>query len=184
MPVKREHAWRLSAGWNDTFLWYAKAVIELKKRDITDRTSWRYLAAMHQFDRDLWIQIGIIDRNTALPPAADTDIAWNQCQHSSFYFLPWHRAYLATLAGPWAEVRDTLNRTLFGWSNYFTYGMRRAAHRGVDRYVYERVRDFLARRHKVAGRGTRRFSFEVVYGELGLLLLECLPPNAPVWALR
>src|SRR5258707_8579623 len=37
--------------------------------------------------------------------------------------------------------------------------------RGVDRYVYERVRDFLARRHKGAGRGTHVFSCDVVYGE-------------------
>src|ERR1700681_2957224 len=76
---------------------------------------------------------------------------------------------------PWWEVRDTLNRSLRGWSNYFCYGTRRSAFRSVDRYTYERVRDFLARRHKVAGRGTRRFSFEIVYGERGLLRLERLP---------
>ena len=76
---------------------------------------------------------------------------------------------------PWQDVRDTLNRSLRGWSNYFCHGTRRPVFRGVDFYVYERVRDFLARRHKVAGRGTRRFSFEVVYGELGLLRLERLP---------
>ena len=58
---------------------------------------------------------------------------------------------------PWQEVRDTLNRSLRGWSNYFCYGTRRSAFCSVDRYTYERVRDFLARRHKVAGRGTRRF---------------------------
>ena len=80
---------------------------------------------------------------------------------------------------PWPEVRDMLNRSLFGWSNYFCHGTRRSAFRGVDRYVYERVRDFLARRHKVAGRGTRRFSCEVVYGERGLLRLERLPLTAP-----
>jgi RNA-directed DNA polymerase len=76
---------------------------------------------------------------------------------------------------PWPEVCDTLNKSLLGWSNYFCHGTRRSAFRAVDRYVYERVRDFLARRHKVAGRGTRRFSFEVVYGERGLLRLERLP---------
>ena len=75
----------------------------------------------------------------------------------------------------WQDVSDTLNRILRGWSNYFCHGTRRPAFRAVDHYVYERVRDFLARRHKVAGRGTRRFSFEVVYGELGLLRLERLP---------
>jgi RNA-directed DNA polymerase len=85
---------------------------------------------------------------------------------------------------PWPEVRDTLNKSLLGWSNYFCYGTRRSAFRGVDRYVYERVRDFLARRHKVAGRGTHRFSCEIVYGERGLLRLERLPLNAPSCALR
>ncbi len=85
---------------------------------------------------------------------------------------------------PWPEVRDTLNRSLLGWSNYFCHGTRRSAFRGVDRYVYERVRDFLARRHKVAGRGTRRFSCNVVYGERGLLRLERLPLTAPLCASR
>jgi RNA-directed DNA polymerase len=85
---------------------------------------------------------------------------------------------------PWPEVRDTLNRSLLGWSNYFCHGTRRSAYRGVDRYVYERVRDFLARRHKVAGRGTRRFSCDVVYGERGLLRLERLPLTAPLCASR
>jgi len=85
---------------------------------------------------------------------------------------------------PWQEVRDTLNRSLRGWSNYFCYGTRRSAFRSVDRYTYERVRDFLARRHKVAGRGTRRFSYDVVYGELGLLRLERLPLAAASCALR
>jgi RNA-directed DNA polymerase len=85
---------------------------------------------------------------------------------------------------PWPEVRDTLNSSLLGWSNYFCHGTCRSAFRGVDRYVYERVRDFLARRHKVAGRGTHRFSCDVVYGERGLLRLERLPLNAPSCALR
>src|SRR5258706_11749008 len=56
--------------------------------------------------------------------------------------------------------------------------------RGVDRYVYERVRDFLARRHKVAGRGTHVFSCDVVYGERGLLRLERLPLTASLRASR
>jgi predicted nucleic acid-binding protein len=37
----------------------------------------------------------------------------------------------------------------------------------------ERVRDFLARRHKIKGRGTHRFSYNVVYGERG-----CFASNA------
>src|SRR4249920_3643207 len=46
---------------------------------------------------------------------------------------------------PWPEVCDQLNTSMRGWSNYFCYGTRRVAFRAVDRYVYERVRDFLAR---------------------------------------
>jgi RNA-directed DNA polymerase len=76
---------------------------------------------------------------------------------------------------PWLDVRDALNGFLFGWARYFTYGTHRAAFRGIDYYVYERVRDFLARRHKIKGRGTKRFSYNVVYGERGVLRLERLP---------
>jgi RNA-directed DNA polymerase len=87
-------------------------------------------------------------------------------------------------ADSWPELRDTLNSSLLGWSNYFCHGTRRSAFRSVDQYVYERVRDFLARRHKVAGRGTHRFSRDVVYGELGLLRLERLSLTAPTCASR
>ena len=76
---------------------------------------------------------------------------------------------------PWLDVRDALNGFLFGWARYFSYGTHRAAFRGIDYYVYERVRDFLARRHKIKGRGTNRFSYNVVYGERALLRLERLP---------
>ena len=72
-------------------------------------------------------------------------------------------------------VRDALNGFLFGWARYFSYGTHRGAFRGIDYYVYERVRDFLARRHKIKGRGTNRFSYNVVYGERAVLRLERLP---------
>src|SRR5215203_1909787 len=57
---------------------------------------------------------------------------------------------------PWEEVRDTLNRSLRGWLNYFAYGTCRPAFRGMDQYVTERVRAVLSRRHKVHGRGNRQ----------------------------
>jgi RNA-directed DNA polymerase len=85
---------------------------------------------------------------------------------------------------PWEEVRDTLNRSLRGWSNYFCYGTCRPAFRGMDQYVTERVRVFLARRHKVHGRGNRQFTFDVIHGERGVLALERLPRPASPWALR
>jgi RNA-directed DNA polymerase len=85
---------------------------------------------------------------------------------------------------PWPEVRDDLNRSLRGWSNYFCFGTRVEAARSVDHYVRERVRAFLARRHKVAGRGNRRFTFDAIHRELGVLCLERLPRPAPPWALQ
>ncbi len=85
---------------------------------------------------------------------------------------------------PWPEVIDQLNTILRGWSAYFCHGTRRGAFRAVDHYAYGRVRDFFARRHKVAGRGSRRFSRERVQGKLGLLCLERLPSNATPRALR
>ena len=73
---------------------------------------------------------------------------------------------------PWSDVRDQLNRILRGWSNYFGYGTRLMAYRAVDHYVYDRVLYFLRHRHKVASRGTSRFSDAVVYGKLGVLRLR------------
>jgi Retron-type reverse transcriptase len=84
---------------------------------------------------------------------------------------------------PWDEVRGELNRVLRGWANYFAYGTRLMAYRAVDHYVYERVRQFLRRRHKVPSRGTRRFPAEDVFGELRVLQLRRfhLGPPAHTW---
>jgi RNA-directed DNA polymerase len=76
---------------------------------------------------------------------------------------------------PWEDVRDELNSMLLGWSHYFSYGATAGVYKHVDWHVYQRARDFLTRRHKVQGRGTARFSCDVVYGELGLIRLERLP---------
>jgi len=74
--------------------------------------------------------------------------------------------------GTWPDVRNRLNRLLRGWSAYFSYGTRLQAYRAVDHHVYESVRHFLARRHKVPGRGNRRFSHDYVYGDGGVMRLR------------
>src|SRR5450759_4182526 len=73
--------------------------------------------------------------------------------------------------GQWPEVRDQLNRILRGWSTYFSYGTTVTANRAVDNYVYERVRNFLRRRHKVQSRSGTQFSGTQVFGKLGVLSL-------------
>ena len=85
---------------------------------------------------------------------------------------------------PWPAVRDDLNRSLRGWSNYFNLGSPVMAFRSVDHYVRERVRAFLARRHKVAGRGTRRFTYDAIHRDRGVLCLERLPRAAPLWVMQ
>jgi len=84
---------------------------------------------------------------------------------------------------PWPEVCTRLNRLLLGWAAYFGYGTRLPAYRAVDNHVYDRVRAFLGRRHKVQGRGTRHFSDDVVFGELGVLRLRRVHLGPPPWAL-
>ncbi len=84
--------------------------------------------------------------------------------------------------GAWPVVCDQLNRLLRGWSAYFDYGTRLSAYRAIDNNVYEHVRHFLVRRHKVQGRGTRHFSRDYVFGQLGVLHLRRVhlgpPPRA------
>jgi len=82
--------------------------------------------------------------------------------------------------GSWPKVRDRLNRRLAGWSAYFSYGTRAPAYRAVDRYVTERVRRFLAKRHKEPGRGTRPFSWSEIHGKFGVAQLLQTPETAVV----
>ena len=74
--------------------------------------------------------------------------------------------------GAWEDVRDRLNRLVRGWSGYFSHGTLSAAYRDVEGHVYDRVRNFLKRRHKVPGRATREFSGTRVFGELGVSRLR------------
>ena len=84
----------LGPGWNPTMLWYAKGVRALQARPFTDKTSWLFFAAMHGFQSTVWQTFGAITATTPLPPAAVRSRFWDQCQHQSWYFLPWHRGYL------------------------------------------------------------------------------------------
>ncbi|MEZ3160724.1 tyrosinase family protein [Microbacterium sp. BWT-B31] len=92
--IRREvHA--LGPGWPDTLVWYAKAVRALRARPMSDPTSWLFLAAMHGIDPQLWADADYIDGSTAPPTQAVQRTYWWQCQHQSWYFLPWHRGYLS-----------------------------------------------------------------------------------------
>jgi RNA-directed DNA polymerase len=72
----------------------------------------------------------------------------------------------------WKEVCKRLNQILSGWRAYFGQGATSKAYRAVDEYVYDAVRHFLRRRHKVASQGTRQFPEERVFGSLGVIRLQ------------
>lgn len=80
---------------------------------------------------------------------------------------------------PWSEVRARLNRLLTGWPAYFGYGSCLPAYRAVDHHVHDRVRHFLARRHKEPGRGVRRFPYAKVFGDLGVQRLQRVQVGPP-----
>jgi tyrosinase len=90
----RKDIWKLSKidPWHPDILWYAKAVAEMKNLPATDPTGWGYQAAVHE---------------TSQRPNPQPRF-WTQCQHSSWFFLPWHRMYLFYFEQIVAAVITTL----------------------------------------------------------------------------
>jgi RNA-directed DNA polymerase len=72
---------------------------------------------------------------------------------------------------PWPDVVRQVNRVVSGWQRYFSYGTVSRAYWGLDQFLLHRARGFLARRHKLPGRGTQRFTAEWVFEDEGLFHL-------------
>lgn len=81
------------------------------------------------------------------------------------------------------EVVAQVNRKLEGWANYFSIGSIHYAYRAVDKYACDLLQQFLVRRHRVPGRGTRRFSRRNLHERFGLVSLMDRCPVAPSNAL-
>jgi tyrosinase len=94
MTYVRRNVWTLGGAWADPILWYARGVAAMQERTLAEVTSWRFYAAIHGFDRDLWTQLGYYHPSDRLPDPSLVKKYWDQCQHGSWYFLPWHRGYL------------------------------------------------------------------------------------------
>jgi len=79
VPFVRRSVWSLEAtdAWDAVTSGYADAVAAMQARPVTDPTSWAFQAAIH-------------GSYSPPPPGA----AWNQCQHASWFFFPWHRMYV------------------------------------------------------------------------------------------
>ena len=78
----RKSVWSLPPG-DPSLDWFRKAVGALIQRPASNPNSWRYLAAVHG-----------VPGGMTVPPGAGQ--FWDQCQHQSWFFLPWHRGYIAS----------------------------------------------------------------------------------------
>jgi tyrosinase len=125
MALVRQNVWELGGAWADPILWYARGVAAMQKRAINQQTSWRFFAAIHGIAPAIWQGFGYLRPNEPMPTQGLKDTYWDQCQHGSWYFLPWHRGYLFAIEKILREEVVRLNGpadwTLPYW-NYFKAG--------------------------------------------------------------
>src|SRR5215471_2957604 len=110
---RRSNAWNNAGTFdNPELLWYAKGVGAMRARQLSDPLSWWFFGAIH----GEYVSVPGFPGwgNLPAPPQVPTSPVptsgvqtqfWNQCQHGSWYFLPWHRGYLLAFE---AVVRDAV----------------------------------------------------------------------------
>ena len=69
----------------------------MQSRPLAEPTGWRFYAAMHGFNPARWQELGYLTAADQPPSQALMIQFWRQCQHGSWYFLPWHRGYVLAL---------------------------------------------------------------------------------------
>lgn len=79
------------------------------------------------------------------------------------------------------DLVETINRKLRGWANYFKLGSVSKAYGTIERYTSSRLRRWVCKKHKIASKGGKRYSFKAIYSKLGLMRLTKLPQTFP-WA--
>lgn len=106
----RANAWNNGGTFaNPDLLWYAKGVGVMQSRALDDQNSWWFFAAIHgeyitepEFPGWGFIPGPPQVPTTPVPSQSVQDLYWDQCQHQSWYFPPWHRGYLIALE---AQIR-------------------------------------------------------------------------------
>ena len=112
--ITRKNAWNNNGTFdNPDLLWYAKGVQVMQSRQLSDPTSWWFFAAIHgQYITNgddtgtpapsgypNWADIPGLPNvpTTPLPTPDSMNMYWDQCQHATWFFPPWHRGYLYAL---------------------------------------------------------------------------------------
>lgn len=113
----RRNAWNLGGDFNNKDLyWYAIGVRAMMNRSLNDHASWWFFAAIHgeyvspsnnQPAFPGWAHIPGPPKVPTSPLPSRTVMAtyWNQCQHQSWFFAPWHRGYLVAIE---AQLREDI----------------------------------------------------------------------------
>jgi tyrosinase len=109
----RKNAWNNGGTFsNPDLLWYAKGVGVMQSRKLNDKNSWWFFGAIHGQEISLaqfpgWGHLPSPPTvpTTPSPTASVKALYWDQCQHQSWYFPPWHRGYLIALE---AQIRAAI----------------------------------------------------------------------------
>lgn len=78
-------------------------------------------------------------------------------------------------------IVNRLNRKLAGWANYFCLGPVSPAYKAIDIHVKQRLRRWLCKKHKVQGKGFKRYPDQYLHTQLGLINLPKRTHDLP-WA--
>lgn len=120
--------------WSSDLEWYGKAVDVLRAKPLNDPTGWRYMAAVHgrMKGTDPYAKPG-----DATP--ANSTTYWDQCQHQTWFFLPWHRGYLAAFEANIAKTIVSLGGPADWALPYWNYSQNNASRlMPKDFYVRQR----------------------------------------------
>ena len=78
-------------------------------------------------------------------------------------------------------ITGRLNRLMVGWSNYFKLGPVSPSYTAIERHACYRLRQWLRGKHKVRGKGLKRYSDKQLYEHYGLVTLSKRTRDLP-WA--
>ncbi len=160
----------LPAG-DDTLDWYRRAVGALLERDTADPRSWLYMGAVHG------------NPFGQVPPGAAP--FWDQCQHQTWFFLPWHRGYItafeAVIAATVADLGGPADWALPYWNYSEDLVDQPRARLMPDAFLAPRMPDgspnrLFSRRRAVAGGD---FNLDPGVVDLGALDEPAFTSSAP-----
>jgi tyrosinase len=147
----RRNVWELGGDWADPILWYARGVAAMLDRPFADPLSWLFYAAIHGYKAERWQKYGYL--NSPEPDSTTKDAFFEQCQHGTWFFLPWHRGYLwafeATIRAEIIKLGGPADWALPYW-NYFKPGQEKlppafASLDWPDRHRFNRVNPLFVR---------------------------------------